>query len=236
MSHSVRPRGAIAIAIVVPLLAAAPAGHRLAGQRLAGPMVTTVALAPAEATAGGGVRGTVTLDSSAEAGTLVSLTSSRPAVAAVPGTVRTAPREPRVAAFAVTTAAPGCAKLEARVGRTPSRTVWLPVHPPPPAATSRLHLELADAQVRGGTPTVLLVTYTPPPAEPGPSLTAGGVAVALTSDSPAATVPRMATVPSPEHRAKVIVSTPAVPEVRCAVLTASMGSTSSASVLLQVTP
>ncbi|MEA2561575.1 MAG: hypothetical protein QOH06_3079 [Acidobacteriota bacterium] len=178
------------------------------------PELSGISLNPTTVTGSKTSTGTVVLDRvSPAAGTQVSLSSSDPAVAAVPASVTVA-QGASSATFTVTTNPVSSAKTvtvsASRRGLT--KTAGLAVLEPAVSA-----LTLTPGSFAGGckssTGKVTLTAKAP----------VGGIVVALTSTNPVAVVPASVTVPSGSTSATFLITAPAVTANQTGTVTASFG-------------
>jgi acetyl esterase/lipase len=178
------------------------------------PELAGLSLAPTTVTGSKTSTGTVILDRTAPAGgTPVSLSSSDPAVAAVPATVTVA-QGASSATFTVTTSPVSSAKTvtvsASRRGLT--QTAELAVLEPAVSA-----LTLTPGSFAGGckssTGKVTLTAKAP----------VGGIVVPLTSTNPVALVPASVTVPSGSTSTTFLITAPAVTANQTGTVTASFG-------------
>jgi hypothetical protein len=186
------------------------------------PVLLSLTVSPATVTGGASATGTVTLDTAAPAGgAVVSLSTSNSSAATVPASVTVAAGSTK-ATFTVTSkpvAATAGLYLTASyrgVGRTAPLTVEAPV---------LSGLTLTPASVAGG-----CGTSTGKVTLSGKAPT-GGLAVTLTDNVPAATMPASVTVPAGASSATFPVSTTAVTASQSGTVTASLGGVSKSSSL-----
>jgi LmbE family N-acetylglucosaminyl deacetylase len=181
------------------------------------PGAGSLTVSPPVVGAGASAQGAVLLSGAAPAGgTTVPLASSNTAVATVPATV-TVPAGATTASFLVTTGtvATTTTVTVSATFAAGTQSASLTVTPPPVSVSS---IALTPTSVTGGTPssgTVALNVAAPP----------GGVAVALASDSAAATVPASVTIPAGATTGAFTVSTSGVAARTVAHLSASSGGT-----------
>lgn len=153
------------------------------------PVLSALSLSASQVTGGAAVTGTVTLSAAAGAsGTVVSLSSSAPAVAAVPASV-TVPAGQTSATFPITTgavAASTTAAIQATLdGKTLSASLTVN---PPPAAARLLSLAISPSKTSpGGKVKATLRLTAPAPA--------GGLVASVASSSAGVSVPASVTVP-----------------------------------------
>jgi hypothetical protein len=169
--------------------------------------LSTFVLNPSVLEGGQGSAGTATLTGAAPAGgTVVSLSSSNPAVASVPASV-TVPAGATSAGFTVTTTAVTTTQspvITASAGGVTQSITMSVSPPPPPPARTLTALTLNPASVTGGAGSTGTVTLSG--AAP-----AGGTAVSLSSaDTTAVTVPAGITVPAGATSATFAVATSSV--------------------------
>lgn len=195
----------------------------LADDDVAGlPALAGVSVSPTSLTGGAPATGTVTLDRPAPAGgAVVSLSSSSPG-AASPSSSVTVPAGATSAGFTVTTSPVGAATPVTLTAsyRGLSRTAGLTVEPPDLSG-----ITLTPTTVAGGcrtsTAKVTLTGKAP----------AGGIAVALASGGPQASVPSSVTVPAGSSSASVTVATSAVTASTPVAVTATLDGTSKSATL-----
>ena len=203
-------------------------GSAMTGYEGLGTGSGSLTFSPSSVTGGGTAQGTVTLGAPAPSGgTVVSLSSSAPAVAAVPPSV-TVPAGLTQATFTVTTAAVTSTTTVTISAALPSGTAsaTITVTPAPPTLTG---LTVSPASVVGGTSSTGTVTLS---AVAG----SGGATVSLTSSAPSvASVPASVTVPAGASSASFTAATTAVATATPVTLSAALG-TSNASGTLTVVP
>jgi hypothetical protein len=197
------------------------------------PILSAVTVNPATVMGGTQVGGTVTLIQPASAGVTVTLQSSNPGVAPVPGSVTVQPGATS-ATFVVTTqpvatnpnVVPGTVSvtIAGRIGSATPKTATLTVLPP-----ALVSLTLNPASVAGG------VTSAGNTAISGPA-PAGGYVITLASQNPAATVPPSVTVPSGANAATFTVTTKPVSAHTAVPIVASRGVFSTKTATLTVQP
>ena len=178
--------------------------------------LTLLSITPSVSGAQGGnpINTTLFLNKAAPAGgTVVTLSSNKPAAAQVPATV-TVPAGLGFATFNITTS-PVAVDTPVIITGTfnDTRTATVTVLAPPNALGS---ISLNPASVVGGTPSTGTATLT----SPAP---AGGRVVTLSSNKPAAVVPASVTIPQNATSASFPVTTSVVASTTSAVITGSAG-------------
>ncbi len=186
------------------------------------PAVSGLTLNPNSVTGGTPVTATVALTGSAPAGgAAISLSSDNPA-ATVPASV-TVPAGAVSAVFAIQTS-PVSGAASAVISASYNGTQFAPLAINPPALSS---LVLSPSTVVGGNPSTGIVTLTGPAP-------AGGVAVAIASDSPAAIVPPTVTVAEGSLAASFAIGTYPATSPALAHLSATYSGTQSATLQIQI--
>ncbi len=193
--------------------------------------LTNLDLNPTTVAGGGATSGTVIVSVAAPDTTVISLSSSNPAVASVPATV-TVPTGGFTGTFTVSTS-PVASNTDVVITATfngSSRSAMLTVTGgQPPPSTSLQNLALSPSSVTGGNGgQAALVLSGPAPA--------GGATVTLSSSNPAvAAVPATATVPGGATSAVATISTASVSSSTPVTITASYGGVTRTAILT-VTP
>ncbi len=230
-------RGAALAALLLlahPALLSAVDPLKLPPRPVAILMLSAVAVNPATVTGGTQVGGTVTLTQPAPAGGVtVTLQSSNPGVAAVPGSVVIQPGVTS-ATFLVSTqpvatnpnVVPGTVSvsISGRIGSSTPKTATLTVLPP-----ALLSLTLNPASVAGGVGSTGNLSI----SGPAPS---GGYVITLSSQNAAAAVPASVTVPAKANAAAFPVTTKAVSANTAVPIVAARGVFSTKTATLTVQP
>ncbi len=191
---------------------------------IAAPTLSAIGFNPSSVFGGASSTGTIVISSPApSAGFVVTLSSNSPD-ATVPTTI-TVPGGKTSVTFPVATipvASTTIATITAKHG-TISKTASLTIKPPTLASIS-----LNPSTVKGGASSIATVTL-------GSAAPSGGLAVTLSSSSPAAKIPGTVTIPVGKASATVTVTTVKVTAQVTATIKATLGSTSKTATLT-VTP
>jgi len=174
---------------------------------------------------GGSSFGRVTIASAQATDSIFQLTSSQPSIAQIPGSVMV-PAGATAGGFNIFTTHVDVQTVVtiSVTGGGVTRSATLTVNPDAPASTSVASVAVSPSSVSGGTSASGSVTLTA--AAP-----AGGMAVALSCDNAAASVPASVTVAAGATSAAFSVATSAVSTSTPATITASAGGASKTTVL-----
>jgi len=185
-------------------------------------LVSSVSIQPQQVQGGGTATGTVAISGAGAFGTVVSLSSSDPAVASVPPSVTIGARSSG-ASFVVSTAAgaAGCPRIAAAIARSTGAPQSAQLFVTPPAQSGTFRMGVSSPVVVGGATSSGVLSNSVP--IPGPPPT-----VFLTSSNPGVTVPATVALTLSEVGIPSVsfpIHTTVVGSTTCSVISARLGTT-----------